>query len=369
MRRRLNPLSAHLGMAVLTWLRNQSGSDFSSQAPPEILSKMLRGIQKYESCDYKLPDMELHTFWTAGSVSISRVPACNYATGKPAVLLVPSLVNTCRILDLMPGRSLLRWLAEQGLAPYLLDWGQISGDTGAQTIEDLLLNRLVAGLRFLEHETGSSLHVLGHCMSGTLLAAAAAHTPEVMQSLVFLAAPWDFHAGSQRLLNRIRLWGPSALAFMSSGDTLPSTWLQSFFATLDPEAAMKKFAAFSDMDPKSEREKLFVAVEDWLNDNVDLPCAIAQHCLENWFYRNAPAQGAWAVGGRTIAAGRIDVPALIIASKHDRLVEYESARALAVQMPQARLHTPDCGHIGMIAGAHAVETVWWPIAEWVREQA
>ena len=39
------------------------------------------------------------------------------------MLVVPSLINRPYILDLAPGRSLLRWLAAQGLRPLLMDWG------------------------------------------------------------------------------------------------------------------------------------------------------------------------------------------------------------------------------------------------------
>ncbi len=46
-------------------------------------------------------------------------------TGRtPVVMFVPSQINRAWVLDLLPGNSMLRWLAaEAGLRPLLLDWG------------------------------------------------------------------------------------------------------------------------------------------------------------------------------------------------------------------------------------------------------
>ena len=43
---------------------------------------------------------------------------------RPVVLFVPSLINRWTVLDLMRGHSMLRWLAERGVRPMLLDWGE-----------------------------------------------------------------------------------------------------------------------------------------------------------------------------------------------------------------------------------------------------
>src|SRR3546814_20562515 len=42
--------------------------------------------------------------------------------GGIPVLVVPSLINRGYILDLSAGRSFLRWLADQGFRPFLVDW-------------------------------------------------------------------------------------------------------------------------------------------------------------------------------------------------------------------------------------------------------
>ena len=58
--------------------------------------------------------------WHEGHDAAARLRA---APAAPPVLVVPSLINRAYILDLAPGKSLLRFLAGQGLRPLLVDWG------------------------------------------------------------------------------------------------------------------------------------------------------------------------------------------------------------------------------------------------------
>ena len=119
----------------------------------------------------------------------------------------------------------------------------------------------------------------GYCMGGTLAVAAAARRPDLVRALALLAAPWDFHAGNQARAHAgggmLPLLEP-ALAF---NDTLPVDVLQVLFAMLDPWGVADKYRAFARLDPASERARLFVALEDWLNDGVPLAAPVARECL------------------------------------------------------------------------------------------
>jgi polyhydroxyalkanoate synthase len=50
----------------------------------------------------------------------------------------------------------------------------------------------------------------------------------------------------------------------------------------------------------------------------------------------------------------------------DRIVPPLSAEPLATAIPGASVLRPPFGQIGMMASASAPETVWQPIAEWLR---
>jgi polyhydroxyalkanoate synthase len=59
--------------------------------------------------------------WREGALRL-----LDYGRGSagPAVLVVPSLINRYYVLDLLPEQSFLRHLAEAGLRPLVVDWGE-----------------------------------------------------------------------------------------------------------------------------------------------------------------------------------------------------------------------------------------------------
>lgn len=371
MRRGLNPLPVYIGMAAAAW-PDSMPHDFSgiSELPkdlPQELQQMLLGIQKYYQCEIETERLPLEPVWLEGEVSVNAVPGHDYNDDKPVILLIPSMINKSYILDLMEGRSMLRWFAAQGLNPYLLDWGDVIEDAGQQDIESSVVQRLVPAIEFLHKHHGRKIHAMGYCMGGTILIGGAKLAEDYLASIIALAAPWDFHAGTKALLSRIQFWAPTAFPMIEDKGYLSVEWIQTLFASLDPKATAKKFAAFSGMDEQSERARIFVAVEDWLNDGVRLPSETAYTCIRDWFFNNHPYLGEWKIDGMIIHPEDIEVPALVIASSRDRLVEYDSAVALSEAMRRSKTINPKCGHIGMIAGNHSIEKVWQPIVDWVKQ--
>jgi polyhydroxyalkanoate synthase len=57
----------------------------------------------------------------------------------------------------------------------------------------------------------------------------------------------------------------------------------------------------------------------------------------------------------------------MIASRKDKLVEYDCAQALQALIPGSEIIDTGCGHIGMMAGRRAREAVWQPLAAWVKK--
>jgi polyhydroxyalkanoate synthase len=198
-------------------------------------------------------------------------------------------------------------------------------------------------------------------MGGTMLLGAAIHAHESLDKVVMLAAPWDFHGGTQTLLSRMKFWAPSAMPYIAKGVPLPVEGIQTLFASLDPAMAARKFSNFVDMDQGSEAARLFVATEDWLNEGVALPAEVARECIEGWFFNNITSRGEWVIGGKTVDPAKLRNDLLIVSSKRDRLVEYDCAAAMG-----SNIINPECGHIGLIAGKTSIEKVWKPIAEWIK---
>jgi polyhydroxyalkanoate synthase subunit PhaC len=287
----------------------------------------------------------------------------DYGGSGPTALFVPSLVNRWTVLDLMAGHSMLRWLAEQGVRPMLLDWGEAEPSF---TLTDHIAGRLVRAMEAATREAGGRIVVAGYCMGGTFTIAAAALRPDLVSGLALLAAPWDFHAGDIERLHKLTASCAMLEPMLRGVATVPVDMLQALFALDDPAAVAEKFRRFGQLLPNSDAARLFVALEDWLNDGVPLSGATARDCLRDWYRDNLPMRGAWRVAGLEIDPGSIRVPAFVAVPKRDHIVPPESARPLARLLPRAALLEPDAGHVGMTAGRSARVVLWEPLRNWLR---
>jgi polyhydroxyalkanoate synthase len=357
---RLRPLPVHVALANAAIVKMEA----RGQDGKALVADMLRGIKLYQDHPYHRPQNRMPVVWRGGT---ARLYHCAARKPVAAALIVPSMINRAHILDLLPDKSFTRWLAAQGIDVYLLDWGDpADDDAAAATMDDIILNRLIPAIDAAAEQAGRKIPLfgIGYCMGGTLLAAAAARTDK-FAGVAFLASPWDFHAGDRVLQNHILAGTPSAMQRMATRPSLPVDWIQSVFAAVNEDRTVHKFANFAAMNQYSREAELFVAVEDWLNDGLDLPAAPARVCITEWYGENRPARGEWMVGGKVVDPVAITVPSLVVAPSRDRLVPADSALALARRLPQAAVLNPDIGHIGMMTGRGA-EGVWGRVATWIK---
>lgn len=332
------------------------------------LDRFLTGLERYRHHPYQRDIEDAPTVWREGATRLLEIgPA-----GR-AVLFVPSLVNRGYILDLSWRKSLLRWLAGQGgdaaggggIRPFLLEWGHPGASERGFTLSDVVAGRLVRALEATCARVGGPVILAGYCMGGLLALAAALRRPDLVSGYVALATPWDFHAddaaAAQRTAALINPFDP----MMRLLGELPVDGVQTLFATLDPLLAYKKFSRFALLDPASDEADDFVALEDWLNDGVTLPAAIARECLTGWYGENSTGRGTWQVADRPVRPQALHCRSLIVVPARDRIVPPASAAALGMALPGALVWQPSLGHIGMVVSGGAKAKVWAPLREWL----
>ena len=276
----------------------------------------------------------------------------DYGGSGPPLVVVPSLINPPRVLDLT-GRSLLRWLAGRESRVLLVDWGE---DVDARRhlsvgghVEAILLPFLGS--------IGESAHLAGYCLGGTMAVAAASLAP--VRSLATIAAPWRFSGFPDQARAEIAgLWQAAQPAAELLG-LLPMEVLQSGFWSLDPARTVAKFERFATLDPTGEEAAAFVALEDWANEGPPVGIAAAREMFEDLFAADLTGRGEWRVGGRVIDPAALSCPTLNIVSTTDRIVPAASAIGTGERIDLA------LGHVGMVVGRRAREAVWHPLADWL----
>jgi polyhydroxyalkanoate synthase len=367
------PELSEAGAVLQASLENYRPEAFQAAVERQLNARMTAladGILRYRRHSYRRNLPEPPVLWRAGSTRLLDYGAFGNGPASP-VLVVPSLINRAYVLDLSAHRSLLRWLAGQGLRPFLVDWDRPGPEERNFTLTDYIAGRLEAALDAVRAETGTRPAVIGYCMGGLLALALALRRQDDVSGLALLATPWDFHAGAdtQGALAAAAL--PGLAPLMEARGELPVDIIQGLFAGLDPQLVLRKFLAFARLDPDSPKAAAFVALEDWLNDGVALSAPVARECLGGWYGENTPARGTWRVAGQIVEPRRLDLPSLCMIPAQDRIVPPPSAQALAGALAGARTETlvPRLGHIGMMVSAGAERQVWRPLADWLTANA
>jgi polyhydroxyalkanoate synthase len=400
------PLGLHLATAMTTWLSSGAALPLSrsnspgwnpeqtwhpslrersralahdlAQAEPEALRKAVgaevrrrldeleRGIRLYRHHPYRRDAASPPSVWSQGTTRLLDYGVFAPRPEGAPLLVVPSLVNRGYILDLQPGRSLVRRLAADGFRPLFVDWGQPGADERHFDLTAYIAGRLCAALDRVHELTGRPPVVIGYCMGGQLALALAQLRSRDVGGLVLLATPWDFHAEKPEMARAVAATIAPWLPLFDHLDGMPVDVLQGLFAALDPFLVVRKFCAFARLDPASDRAREFVALEDWLNDGVPLAAAVARECLLGWYGDNTPGRGAWQVAGQPIRPESVAMPTLVVVPEQDRIVPPLSALALAKAVPGATVLTPSFGHIGMVSSSRAPKELWPQIAAWLR---
>lgn len=276
----------------------------------------------------------------------------DYGGGGRPVIVVPSLINPPRILDLTPETSLLRWLATQGMHPLLLDWGHPGPEARGMDLTAHVARILLPLIAKCE----APPVLVGYCLGGTMALAAACAAP--VAGLALLATPWRFAGFRGARADIAQLWAAARPAAEAMG-LVPMEVLQAGFWRLDPKRTIGKYETFATLDPHSHAAQQFVAMEDWANAGAPLPYATGVELFERFVAEDKPGRGQWRIGGKPVSPDRLTCPAIEFVSRHDRIVP----AATAAGLPERR--DLGAGHVGMIVGRGARAQVWEPLAQWI----
>ncbi len=324
----------------------------------------MRGVRAYQAHPFRRTLRAPPPVWKRGAATL-----IDYGGKGAPVVYVPSLINKAYILDLAADRSLCRASAASGLHSYLLDWGDPGPAERTFTTTDYIDGVLIPALEEIKARTGQAPALVGYCMGGTLATSAAVLRPDLVSSLVLLAAPWDFHDGTAASRVLLDLSRPVVEVILAAEGVASVDMLQALFASLDPTLVGRKFRRFSELDPASEPARRFVELEDWLNDGVPLAGPVAREVFFNWYGRNDPQAGHWRVGDVPIDPAQIHVRTLTFIPSQDRIVPPGAAQALAKAIPRAQSLSVDLGHIGMVSAAAAPNAVYAPLLAWLHNSA
>ncbi|MEM6995081.1 MAG: alpha/beta fold hydrolase [Myxococcota bacterium] len=290
---------------------------------------------------------------------------------RSPIVVVPSLINRHYILDLLPERGLLTYLAEQGHDVYVVDWGTPGPEdrfVDFDTVCDRYLSRIV---RVACRGSGAKqAHLLGYCMGGTLAAIFAARRPKRVASLCTLAAPIDFdHAGMLGDWVRTGSFGLDAL--VDGTGLIPWRLMQAAFHLIRPTLPLAKLVRVAGAATDAEFQRGFWATERWGADNVSLPGEFYRHYIRALYRDNALVRGQLVVRGEAVKLADIQCPVCVVTFDDDPIVPTACATALvdAVGTPDVLHIARRGGHVGGVVSRRAQASLWPQLHAWFHRPA
>ena len=303
----------------------------TSISDPKLASDALAGLRAYEQAPRRKRAPAKQETARVRGASLR-----DHGGNGPPALLVPSLINPTRILDLDEEVSLAGAVARMGRRVLLLDWGKANERSElsvAGHVEELLLPLL--------RSIGEPAALIGYCLGGTMAIAVANLIP--VERVVTLAAPWNFARYPEASHNALKdMWRHSKAASGALG-ALPMEVLQAAFWSLDPQRTVKKFAEFGHLDPASAEARRFVELEEWANEGEPLPYPAAKELVEKLFGDDLPGSGQWIVAARPMT-DRLLSPSLHLTAQRDLIAPPQTAAS-------GEVIAIDSGHVGMIVGS------------------
>lgn len=284
-----------------------------------------------------------------------------------------ALVNRPYILDLRPGKSVVRHFVDGGYDVYNIDWGVPAEGDRYLTLEDYVQRYMDHAVDHVRERTGrEQVNILGYCMGGTLSAMYTALHPEKVKNLMLLAAPVDWSTRESLL----SVWTDAKYfdvdKVIDVYGNMPAAWLQSSFLLLKPVQNLieKYFTFYENMENEKFLEDFF-AMETWLNDNIPVAGETFRQFVKDCFQRNLLIKGELELGGARVDLKEIRCPVLNLTAQHDHLVPCGQSLPFndAVGSADRKAISFPAGHIGMAVGSRAHRELWPKVCDWLAERS
>jgi polyhydroxyalkanoate synthase len=303
------------------------------------------------------------------------------------LVLVPPLGVTTDAFDLMPQRSLVRYMAAAGFKTYLVDWGKPTKADAGLNLYNYSHDMLNTALEKIRRHSGvKQLSLMGWCLGGLicLVHQGLVKDPDI-RNIVTVASPIDLIGGGG-----VMAAAAGAAQALNAPAQMVSNYTNIRLNTLDPARlgapAWLTTLAFKMTDPISsvttywdlltnlwDREfvESYSTTSDYLNNMLMYPGGVIQDMALQVIAGNKLASGRVDLGGNIAELDKITSNLLAFAGETDHLVPADVAEKIIdiVASKDKEFRLAPGGHMGVILGGKAQGRVWAESVDWLAERS
>jgi poly[(R)-3-hydroxyalkanoate] polymerase subunit PhaC len=289
--------------------------------------------------------------WSRGRASLMHYTAGADA-GRPAILLVPSLINRSYIWDLRHGDSFVEHLLGAGYDVLCLDWGLPDARDAHNTMSTYIDDYMMAAVAAATRRCASVPIVIGHCFGSLIAVLWAASTEQQPPALITLAAPtnWDEVGPLSWITRQGRIEPEDVLD--ETGNVPPAAMLAAF-RMIRPLGDAVTYVTLADRLHDREATQAIWALTVWARGHIPFPGATFVEMIRKLSRENSLTTGKVAFGGRIRELSSITAPFLNIYGSKDHVAPPESVKPLTglVGSRKAEQRELNAGHIGLLVGS------------------
>jgi polyhydroxyalkanoate synthase subunit PhaC len=257
---------------------------------------------------------------------IQYTPTTDKVLETPLIIF-PPWINRFYILDLNPKKSFIKWAVEQGLSVFVVSWKSADESMAETRLDDYVLAQAEAIDAVRDALGVESVHAIGYCVAGTMLAATLAllearGEADKVASATFFTAQVDFtEAGDLKLFIGDEQMGLIQQLAADKG-YLDGRYMAATFNLLRGRDLIWSYVTSNYLmgEDYPEFDLLF-----WNGDTTNLPAKWHQAYLTQLYRENKLAQpGGITIDGVPIDLRTVKVPSYVQAGREDHIAPPES---------------------------------------------